>query len=82
MIVHRALFRMHRRKETVMVAHRMAIIGMGLLAMAVIGVTFLIASALLGAGKGTIAAMLVTVLLAALWVALPLLARRRTEPVE
>jgi hypothetical protein len=81
-IVHRALFRRHRRKETVMVAHRMAIIGMALLAVAVIGVTFLITSALLGAGRATIAAALVVVLLAALWVVLPLVARHRTEVVE
>ena len=81
-IVHRALFRRHRRKETVMVAHRMAIIGMALLAVAVVGVTFLITSALLGSGKGAIAVVLVVMLLAALWVVLPLVARHRTDVVE
>ena len=81
-IVHRALFRRHRRKETVMVAHRMAITGMALLGVAVVGVTFLIASALLGAGKGAVAAALVTVLIGALWVGLPLIARHRTHVVE
>ena len=48
--VHRALFRQHRRKETVMMAHRLAIIGMGLLGLAIIGVAFLIPSVVLGPG--------------------------------
>jgi uncharacterized protein DUF6328 len=81
-IVHRALFRRHRRKEAVMVAHRMAIVGMGLLGVAIIGVTFLIASALLGANQAVFAAAGVVVLLALLWVLLPLVARNRTEVME
>ena len=79
-IVHRALFRQHRRKETVMVAHRLAIIGMGLLGLAIIGVAFLIPSVVLGSGYGAGAALFATVLLVALWVTLPIGARVRSKP--
>lgn len=78
-VVHRALFQRHRRKETVMVAHRMAVLGMGLLGCAVVGVTFLIASVLLGGGAGAVAAAGALLLLLAVWVVLPLVARRRTH---
>ncbi len=36
--VHRALFRKHRRKETVLVAHKLAVVGMVFLAFAVVAV--------------------------------------------
>jgi Family of unknown function (DUF6328) len=79
-IVHRAVFRQHRRKETVMVAHRLAIIGIGLLGLAIVGVAFLIPSVVLGSGYGLGAAAFALVVLLALWVALPLGARFRSRP--
>ena len=63
-----------------MVAHRLAIIGMGLLGLAIIGVAFLIPSVVLGSGYGVGAAMFATVLLVALWVTLPMGARVRSKP--
>ena len=77
--VHRALFRRHRRKETVMVAHRLAIIGMGLLGLAILGVSYLIASVVVGPGYGLGAAVFAFVLLVALWVMLPIGARIRSK---
>ena len=83
-VVHRTLFREHRRKETVLVAHRLALVGMALLGAAIVGVTFLIAGVVLGPGKAAVAAVLVIALLGALWVALPLTARHRnlSDPNE
>lgn len=78
-MVHRAVFRRHQRKETVMVAHRLAIVGMGLLGLAIVGVTFLIASALLGPGVGLVGAAGAAVMLAALWIGLPSVVRRGTH---
>jgi uncharacterized protein DUF6328 len=77
-MVARALFRRHRRKETVMVAHRFAIAGMAILALAIIGVAFLIAASLLGHAAGAVAAAAVALLLVGLWLVLPTLARRGT----
>jgi O-antigen/teichoic acid export membrane protein len=79
-IVHRAVFRQHRRKETVMVAHRLAIAGMALLGLAIIGVAYLISSVVLGSGYGLGAAACALVLLLALWVTLPAGARSRSTP--
>jgi hypothetical protein len=76
-IVHRALFQQHRRKETVMVAHRLAIVGMVLLALAILGVTYLIPSVVLGTTAAVVALVCGLVLLLALWVTLPLTARMR-----
>jgi Family of unknown function (DUF6328) len=76
-IVHRALFQQHRRKETVMVAHRLAIVGMVLLAVAILGVTYLIPSVVLGTTAAVVALVCGLVLLLALWVTLPLTARMR-----
>jgi hypothetical protein len=49
--VHRALFRRHRRRATVLMAHRLSIVGMILLACAVVGVATLIFDVLKG-GRG------------------------------
>ncbi len=78
-ILHRALFRQHRRKETVMVAHRLAIVGMALLAVAILGVTYLIPSVVLGTTAAVIAVCCGLALLLGLWVTLPVTARIRAE---
>jgi hypothetical protein len=51
--VHRALFRRHRRRATVLLAHRLSIVGMILLACAVVGVASLIFDVLKEPGPGS-----------------------------
>ena len=78
--VHRALFRRHERKETVQVAHRLALSGMAFLALAIVGVAFIVFDVTTGRGGGLAAAVVTTVLLTALWLVLPLeLRQRRSE---
>jgi len=69
--VHRALFRRHRRKETVLMAHRLAIIGIVFLACAVVSVTTLIFDVMLGWTAGLVAGGLAAALLLTLWLAIP-----------
>lgn len=78
-MVARALFRRHRRKETVMVAHRFAITGMAMLAVAIVGVAFLIAASVVGRVAGVVAGAAVAAMLLALWLVLPLATRRGTH---
>lgn len=78
--VHRALFRRHRRRETVSLAHWLTIIGMAFLAVAVITVSTLIFDVLLGTAGGVAAGTTTAVILAVLWLAIPLTARRRSAP--
>ena len=74
--LHRFLFRRHARRVTVDVAHRLAQIGMALLAVAVIGMVLLIFDVVSGLMAGVVAAA-AAVLLAGRWVALPLAIRER-----
>ena len=78
-ILHRALFQKHRRKETVMTAHWLAIVGMALLALAILGVTYLIASVVLSPSYAAVATICVLVMLLALWGTLPIVARVRSN---
>jgi O-antigen/teichoic acid export membrane protein len=73
--VHRALFQRHRRKETVLLAHRLAIVGILFLAFAVVGVTTLIFEVLLGWPGGITAGSAAAALLVTLWLIVPLAAR-------
>jgi hypothetical protein len=79
--MHRALFRRHRRRETVQLAHGMAIVGLAALGCAIIAVTLLIFEVLLGWGAGAAAGAVCTALLIVLWLIVPLAARKRT-PVD
>jgi len=74
--LHWFLFRRHARRVTVDVAHRLARIGTALLA-AVVAMVLLIFDVVSGLTAGVIAAAAATVLLAGLWVALPLAIRER-----
>jgi O-antigen/teichoic acid export membrane protein len=76
--VHRALFRRHRRKETVALAHRLAIVGIFFLACAVVSVTTLIFSVLLGWTTGLVFGGLCIALLLTLWLAIPWSVRLRS----
>ena len=75
--VHRFLFRRHARRLMVTAAHRLALIGTFLLGCAVVGVVLLLFDVVLGLTAGLIAASLTTLLLAGLWVVLPLTLRVR-----
>ena len=75
--LHRFLFRRHARRVTVDVAHRLAQMVMSLLAVAVVAMVLLIFDVVSGLTAGVIAAAAATVLLAGLWVALPLAIRER-----
>ena len=77
--LHRFLFRQHARRITVDVAHRLAQIGLSLLALAMIGVVLLIFDLVLGLTGGLIAAGSVAVVLIGLWVVLPLAIRDRND---
>jgi O-antigen/teichoic acid export membrane protein len=75
--VHRALFRRHQRDEEVLFAHRLSIIGITFLACAVIGVATLIFDVVAGPRVAGAVVVVVVVLLATLWLALPLGLRGR-----
>jgi Family of unknown function (DUF6328) len=76
--VHRALFRRHRRKQTVMLAHRLAIVGMVFLALAVVSVSSLIFDVVVGSGGGIAAGIATGLLLVVLWLIVPRAARTRS----
>jgi O-antigen/teichoic acid export membrane protein len=76
--VHRAVFRRHRRAQTVSLAHRLAIIGIAFLALAVVAVATLIFDVLLGGAGGAAAGTAAGVLLAVLWLIIP----RRLRAIE
>jgi hypothetical protein len=77
--VHRALFRRHRRKEQVQLAHRLAIVGIVFLGFAMVSVAMLIFDVLLGSPGGIIAASLTAALLLTLWLIIPFGVRVRSE---
>jgi O-antigen/teichoic acid export membrane protein len=78
--VHRALFRQHRRRETVLLAHRLSIVGIVFLACAVVAVTLLIFDVLLGWAGGITAGGAAALVLLVLWLVVPLWARERDRP--
>lgn len=80
--VHRALFRRHQRAAAVAVAHRMAIVGMVLLSLAITGVATLIFDVLAGQVAAVAAGVVTVAALAGLWGALPLALREGPSNVE
>ena len=72
---HRVMFRQRQRPHLVQVAHRMALIGLSFLALAIIGVLMLVTDFLFGTAAATIVTVAATVLFAVVWFGLPL--RRR-----
>ena len=81
--IHRMLFRRHARRATVQVGHRLALIGIVLLGLSMVGVTLLIFSVVLGDRAGAVAASVIGAVLLALWLVLPLIVRiRGTDPAE
>jgi hypothetical protein len=80
--LHRYLFRRHARRLTVEVSHRLAQIGLAFLGLAIVGVVLFIFEVVLSPTAGFIAGAVAAVLLLALWVALPLAVRGKTDPVQ
>ncbi|TXH41715.1 MAG: hypothetical protein E6Q90_11215 [Actinobacteria bacterium] len=70
--VHRVTFRMGGKERLVWVTHRLAMVGMALLAVAMLSAVWLVVSYLFGrqAASGTVAVL--TLVVCTLWVALPL----------
>jgi hypothetical protein len=77
--VHRALFRRHQRQRAVLIAHRVAMIGIVFLAAAILGVTALIFDVVSGTLAAAIAAAAIAIVLSLLWLALPLALRGAAE---
>ena len=73
--VHRALFRRHRRAQTVEIAHRLSIAGIFFLALAITGVVYLIFAVVATSPGGIAAAAVAIVVLSALWLVLPRILR-------
>jgi len=73
--LHRILFRRHARRVTVDTAHRLAQTGLVFLAVAIVGVVLLNFDVVAGLTAGIIAAAATVVLLAGLWLALPVTLR-------
>jgi hypothetical protein len=78
--LHRAVFRRHRRKETVDFAHRLAIVGIVFLALAVVAVATLIFDVLLGTTGGIAAGAVAAVMLLVLWLLIPTSVRLHNPP--
>ena len=70
--LHRVLFRRHARGEMVRIAHRAALAGLALLAVAVVGVVEIVFAAISGEVAGWTAAAVAALVLLGLWVVLPL----------
>lgn len=77
--VHRSLFRRHQRERAVLFAHYLSIVGMALLAAAIIGVATLIFDVTSGAESAFVVAIASTAVLTVLWLALPLGMRDRSS---
>jgi hypothetical protein len=75
--IHRLLFRRHRLQVLVSAAHRCAYAGLGLLGLALTGVTVIVFAAVAGRGAGVIAGTCALALFAFFWWTLPLLLRTR-----
>ena len=80
--VHRALFRRHQRERAVLFAHRVAMVGILFLAIAVVGVAAVIFDVVSGTRAATVAAVAAAVLLGVLWFVLPRMLRGSAEPPD
>jgi Family of unknown function (DUF6328) len=77
---HRLLFRHRRKRELVIWANRLAIAGMSVLAVAMIGTVVLVTDVLFGSLAVTVVAALATLAFAAVWYAIPWSLRRDELP--
>jgi hypothetical protein len=77
--LHRMFFRRHMLVRLVAVSHRLTMIGLLLLGVAISGVATMVFEVIAGRTAGVAAGLTTAITWLALWVALPLLARRGTE---
>jgi hypothetical protein len=77
--LHRMLFRQHRRRATVQVAHRLTITGQLFLGLAVTGVVTLVFDVVIGVWASVVGATLTLGLIALLWVSIPFGKRTTAE---
>lgn len=77
--LHRVLFRRRARRVTVQVAHRLALVGLGLLAVALVGIVLLIFDVVLGRVAAVVAAAGIALVLLGLWLLLPLRLLEKAE---
>jgi hypothetical protein len=79
--MHRALFRKRRKESLVAAGHSVAKLGLGFLALAIVGVVCLVFSIVFGQSLGIGATVVAAVMFLGAWVVLPLTLRRRlTQP--
>lgn len=76
--VHRLNFRRHDKRTIVAVSNRLAIAGLAVLALAMVGVTLLISDVLFDASMTLVTTVLAGLLFASLWALLPLALRSRS----
>lgn len=77
--MHRLLFRRHRLLVLVSAAHRCALAGLGLLGVALTGMTIIVFAAVAGVGPALVAGAAALVLFTFFWAVLPLVLRIRGE---
>ena len=77
---HRMNFRQQQKKRLVIVANRLAIAGVAVLALAMTGAVMLITDVLFGAVATVVFSVAVLTMFALLWGVLPLERRRRIDP--
>lgn len=73
--VHRTLFRRHERAQTVGSAHHLAVAGMCFLALAMVGVSYLVFSVVASTLAAMLASVVAVLLIVALWVVYPRMLR-------
>ena len=79
---HRLNFRARRKRELVMASNRLAILGLALLALALVGAMVLIADVLFGVAVTILVGVLALLVLALLWAVLPLRRRHARAGIE
>ena len=77
-MIHRAVFRSHRKDRVLRLSAALARAGLTILSVAMVGLVGLIFTLVAGAGWGGVAAALMAALVAVMLFALPLSVRRRT----
>jgi hypothetical protein len=74
---HRVLFRLQDKRQLVLLANRLALVGTAFLALAITGAVLLITTFLFGVVEGAVVAGATLVAFAAVWYGMPLRRRRR-----
>jgi hypothetical protein len=78
--LHRMVFRRHMLRQLVTVSHRLTMLGLLLLGAAISGVVTMVFGVIGGKSLGVTAGVGVAAAWVALWLALPIIARRGTRP--